>query len=222
MGRTISMPLSTPLSTQQATSQSKQQPKQQSKQQSNKQFLQQSISPSIQPNSVGPSSRHFTLRRAGLGVAVATALLLAPQLTLAGSARSEVLYKLTTKCSLNGGPALACEVEAANEQAATLYRHQIGSTISTIRITDKPVTMGSWNQTTKGWQPLSKAAARFSTNTICFNGRELCVVNPNYLNSVREQRPDATAGRDLVEVRFDQQGRINLSCFDSGCQEVKP
>ena len=206
MGRTISMSLSTPQSTPQST------PK----------ATQQSISPSSQPDSLRPSSRHFTLRRAGLGLAVATALLLAPQLTLAGSARSEVLYKLTTKCSLNGGPALACEVEAANEQAATLYRHQIGSTISTIRITDKPVTMGSWNQTTKGWQPLSKAAARFSTNTICFNGRELCVVNPNYLNSVREQRPDVTAGRDLVELRFDQQGRINLSCFDSGCQELKP
>ena len=205
MGRTISMSLSTPQSTPQST------PK----------ATQQSISPSSQPDSLRPSSRHFTLRRAGLGLAVATALLLAPQLTLAGSARSEVLYKLTTKCSLNGGPALACEVEAANEQAATLYRHQIGSTISTIRITDKPVTMGSWNQTTKGWQPLSKAAARFSTNTICFNGRDLCVVNANYLNSVREERPDATAGRDLLQVRFDSTGRVNLTCYDDGCKEVR-
>jgi hypothetical protein len=210
MGRTISMPLSTP----------------QSKPQATPQFIKQSISPSIrptsQPDSVRPYSRPLALKQVGLGVAVATALLLAPQLTLAGSARSEVLYKLTTKCSLNGGPALACEVEASNEQAATLYRHQIGATISTIRITDKPVTMSRWNQATKAWQPLSKAAARFSTNTICFNGSELCAVNPNYLNSVREQRPDVTAGRDLVELRFDQQGRINLSCFDSGCQEVKP
>lgn len=218
MGRTISMPLSTPQSTPQSTQQSIKQSTQRSTQQS----ISRSSRPSIQPDSVRPSSRPLALRPAGLGFALATALLLAPELTFAGSARSEVLYKLTTKCSLNGGPALACEVEAANEQAATLYRHQIGSTISTIRITDKPVTMGSWNQTTKAWQPLSKAAARFSTNTICFNGRELCVVNPNYLNSVREQRPDVTAGRDLVELRFDQQGRINLSCFDSGCQEVKP
>ncbi len=162
------------------------------------------------------------IRWAGLRLAVATALLLAPQVTLAGSVRSELLYKLSTSCSLNGGPAQACEVEAANEQSATLYRHQIGATTSTIRITDKPVTMSLWQQASKRWQPLGRAAARFSTNTICFNGRELCVVNANYLNSVREKSPDATAGRDLVEVRFDQQGRINLSCFDSGCQEVKP
>ena len=84
------------------------------------------------------------MRRAGLRLALATALLLAPQVTLAGAARSEILYKLSTTCSLNGGSAQACEVEAANEQSATLYRHQIGATTSTIRITDKPVTMSLW------------------------------------------------------------------------------
>ena len=79
--------------------------------------------------------------------------------------------------------------------------------------------MGSWNQTTKGWQPLSKAAARFSTNTICFNGRELCVVNPNYLNSVREDRQDLRLqGRDLVKVHFGPDGRVDASCYDSGCE----
>mgnify|MGYP007019758134 FL=1 len=64
------------------------------------------------------------------------------------------------------------------------------------------------------------AAARFSTNTICFNGRDLCAINPNYLNSVREDRPDATAGRDLVKVQFGADGRIDLTCYDDGCKGV--
>jgi hypothetical protein len=57
---------------------------------------------------------------------------------------------------------------------------------------------------------------------VCFNGRDLCVVNPNYLNSVVQDRPEAMAGRDLVQVFFGKDGRINLSCYDDGCQKVAP
>jgi hypothetical protein len=113
-------------------------------------------------------------------------------------------------------------VEAINEKGATLYRQTIGSTTETIRISDQPVRMERWDAKTKGWQSLTSAAARFSRNTVCFNGRDLCVVNPNYLNSVEEDRPEAMAGRDLVQVFFGKDGRINLSCYDDGCKRVAP
>ena len=113
-------------------------------------------------------------------------------------------------------------MEAVNEKGATLYRQTIGSTTETIRITDQPVRMERWDGQTEGWQSLTSAAARFSQNTVCFNGRDLCVVNPNYLNSVVQDRPEAMAGRDLVQVFFGKDGRINLSCYDDGCKKVAP
>jgi hypothetical protein len=30
------------------------------------------------------------------------------------------------------------------------------------------------------------------------------------------------AGRDLVQVFFGKDGRINLSCYDDGCKKVAP
>jgi hypothetical protein len=73
--------------------------------------------------------------------------------------------------------------------------------------------------TSTTWTPVHTAGALFSTNSICFNGRELCVVNPNYLNSVREDRQDLRLqGRDLVKVHFGPDGRVDASCYDSGCE----
>jgi hypothetical protein len=149
-------------------------------------------------------------------------------LTVAGTlgaaparAASEQLYVLDTTCSIQGGPVQPCVVEAINEDDVTLYRHRIGTTEEVIRISDKPVRMARWDATTKTWVGLSSAGARFSTNTICFNGRDLCVVNANYLNSVREEKSEAAAGRDLVRVKFDADGRINLTCYDEACEGVQ-
>jgi hypothetical protein len=137
----------------------------------------------------------------------------------------ETLYSLETRCSVAGGEPEPCVVEATKDAEGTTYRHTIGErpdTVSiTVRITDAPVRMRVWDVAKNTWTPLSSAAARFSTNTICFNGRDLCAVNANYLNSVREERPDATAGRDLVQVRFDESGRVDLTCYDDGCKEVR-
>jgi hypothetical protein len=150
---------------------------------------------------------------AGGCAAVGAVLLLAP---LPG--RSEVLYKLDTQCSLAGAPPQPCTVEAVNEGTATLYRHRIGAVTETIRVTEAPVRMSRWIEASKTWEPLKAAAARFSRNTVCFNGRQLCVVNPNYLNSVRQDNPNLLAQRDLVKVRFDSTGRMNASCYDDGCE----
>lgn len=133
----------------------------------------------------------------------------------------ETLYTLSTRCSVMGGEATPCTVEAVDEGEATLYRHTIGKNIETVRITADPVTMAIWKSDAEEWRPLLGAAARFSTNTICFNGRELCVVNPNYLNSVRQDSSNSRLqGRDLVMVLFGEDGRVDASCYDDACKRL--
>ncbi len=160
--------------------------------------------------------RHSLLPPGALLAAAASLGLLMP----AGPAGAQVLYSLDTRCSLNGGVPQPCTVEAINQPKLTEYRHRIGNVTETVRISDSPVRMQRWDGTSKQWQSLSWAAARFSTNTVCFNGRQLCVVNPNYLNSVRQQSPSVMTGRDLVKVHFGADGRIDATCYDNGC-EVK-
>jgi hypothetical protein len=130
----------------------------------------------------------------------------------------QLLYSLSTRCSVQGGAPVPCTVEAFDERGATLYRHRIGKKVETVRITDEPVTMAIWVNETSQWRPVRRAAARFSTNTICFNGRDLCVVNPNYLNSVRQDQTNTRLqGRDLVMVHFGTDGRVDASCYDDAC-----
>lgn len=161
----------------------------------------------------------------GLGAAPSTAApaTSAPAPASGAAAPAEaILYKLATTCSLAGAAPVSCTVEAINQGANTLYRHRIGAVTETIRITDDPVTMAIWKPGDKQWQQLRNAAARFSTNTICFNDRDLCVINPNYLNSVRQDDPTARLkGRDLVRVHFGPDGRVDASCYDAGCELVK-
>lgn len=137
----------------------------------------------------------------------------------AGGARAEVLYTLNTKCALGGAAPVACKVEAINETGATLYRHTIGATTHTLRISDQPARFTLWDGTTSSWKPLRNAAVRFSTNTLCLNDTELCVVNPNYLNSLLQERPDFR-GRDLVRVHFAASGRVDILCYDTGCSLI--
>jgi len=129
------------------------------------------------------------------------------------------LYKLNTRCSLAGAAPIACTVEAIDEGMTTLYRHQIGERSFTIRISDQPVRMSLLDPSTGRWQSLRSAGALFSKNTICFNDRDLCVINPNYLNSIREDHPDLRLrGRDRVQLHFGADGRVDASCYDAGCR----
>ena len=157
-------------------------------------------------------NRKTTLRHGLLLGGLALGLLAVPS-----PGRAEVLYKLETTCTLKGGAPVPCTVEAVDEGAATLYRHRIGAVTETIRVTDSPVRMTRWDPAIKEWQPLQQAGARFSTNTVCFNGLDFCVVNPNYLNSVRQSNATAMAQRDLVRVHFGADGRVDITCYDDGC-----
>ena len=170
------------------------------------------------PGSLDPIATATAGASAGVALGVAAALAMA---ILPGAARSEVLYSLETQCSIKEGAALACTVEASEAEGATLYRHTIGNRVELIKITDKPTHMSLWDPTTKTWSYLSSAGALLSRNTICFNGLDLCVVNPNYLNSIVEENPEVYEGRDLVRVKFGSDGRIDLTCYDEACEEVK-
>lgn len=142
-----------------------------------------------------------------------SACLLAPT-----SAQAGTLYSLSTVCSLAGAAPGPCTIEAVDQGTVTLYRHRIGRQEQIIGISEEPyVRMGLWNPTSRSWQALSSASARLSTNTICFNGTDLCAVNPNYLNSLRQEKGAALNGRDLIKVTFGSDGRINAYCYDDGC-----
>jgi hypothetical protein len=132
--------------------------------------------------------------------------------------QADTLYTLATSCSVAGAAPTACSIEAVDQGTVTLYRHRIGRQEQVIGISEDPyVRMGLWNPASKTWQPLRSATARLSSNTVCFNGTDLCAVNPNYLNSLRQQKGAALNGRDLIKVTFGSDGRINAYCYDDGC-----
>ena len=146
-------------------------------------------------------------------------LLLGALVLLGSAVHGEPIYTLKTTCSIRGAAPVPCEVTALNEEGVTRYSHSIGDRTITIRISGTPVRMTLWDGKSKQWQSLDRVAARFSTNTICFNGEELCVVNPNYLNSIREER-DNLQGRDLVMAHFGDDGRVDATCFDDACSLI--
>ncbi len=161
----------------------------------------------------GRSPGRSSLRRILLGC-----LLLGSTLVGALPSRADTLYTLDTFCSLNGTDAVRCSVAAVNSGDTTEYRHRIGAKEITFRISDEPYTrVELWDPAGKRWQSARSASAIFSLNAVCLNGTEFCVVNPNYLNSVREDMGRAVKGRDVLEVTFGSDGRVNASCYDEGC-----
>jgi hypothetical protein len=156
-----------------------------------------------------------SLVRLGAAVTMAIAVPAVP-------AGAETLYSLTTTCSLKGGASVPCTVEAVDVGEATEYRHSMGGTTVTYRVFDDPyVRIEAMNPATKSWTPARNAFIRFSRNELCFNDGAFCVVNPNYLNSVREEAGPAFAGRDLVGLAFGSSGRVEVACYDDGCRRLK-
>ncbi|MEB3255908.1 MAG: hypothetical protein VKJ05_05925 [Synechococcaceae cyanobacterium] len=166
------------------------------------------------------------MARGSLAAAATVSLLACLARLPAGAAQT--LYTLETRCSIQGAPPVACTVEALDNGTVTTYRHRIGERVETVRVSADPSRMEMWHPTSRSWRNLRDAEARFSTNTVCFNGRDLCVVNANYLNSLLEDRPDLR-GRDFVQAHFGPNGRVDVICYDTGCdrlhqksEEVKP
>lgn len=137
------------------------------------------------------------------------------------SARASTLYTLQTTCSLQGASPAPCLVEAVDVGESTEYRHRIGSTTVVYRIFDEPyVRIEGRNPGSGNWMPVRNAVIHFPDNQLCFNDKALCVVNPNYLNSVREEAGSTLTGRELVGLAFGSHGRVEIVCFDEGCQRL--
>ena len=151
---------------------------------------------------------------------IGSGLLLSPLLSPGGAARAQAqrqpaptpLYKLETNCSLNGSDQ-RCTVEAFDGSDATVYRTTANGETLSFRLIDKPEQRAAqlWNAQSKGWVGLDALSLDFTSNTLCINGQQLCMVNPNYFASIRDDHPDLRS--DLIVARFDaKDGRLAAIC----------
>ncbi|MEB3304192.1 MAG: hypothetical protein VKK99_06320 [Cyanobacteriota bacterium] len=157
-------------------------------------------------------------------LAAAASLLAAAALALPGALRAETLYTLDSFCSVNGTDAVPCRIEAINSGEATEYRHTLGGRKDgkevRFRVIDQPyIRIELWDTESKNWRSARNASAFFALNALCLDGTSFCAINPNYLNSVRQDLGRAVNGRSVLEVHFGKDGRIDASCYDAGCPD---
>lgn len=135
--------------------------------------------------------------------------------------QTTLLYTLNTTCTLRRAAAVPCVVQAVDVGEATEYRHRIGKSTFTYRVFDEPyVRIEGLNPNTRQWAPARNATIHLGHNELCFNDQALCVVNPNYLNSVREAAGTTFVGRERMGLAFGRQGRVEVVCFDKGCDRL--
>jgi hypothetical protein len=152
--------------------------------------------------------------------AAAAGLLAAPLLACPGALGAETLYTLESFCSVNGTDAVPCRIEAVNSGDATEYLHRLSNKEVRFRVSDTPYTrIELWDAERKSWRSARNAAAFFELNALCLDGTSFCAINPNYLNSVRQDLGRAVNGRSVLEVHFGKDGRIDASCYDAGCPD---
>jgi hypothetical protein len=153
-------------------------------------------------------------------LAAAAGLLAASTLLVAGPLHAQSLYTLESFCSLNGTDAVPCRIEAIDRSDSTEYQHRIGSKEVRFRVSDKPYTrIELWDGSSNSWRSAQNASAFFALNAVCLDGTSFCAINPNYLNSVRQDLGKSVNGRSVLEVHFGKDGRIDASCYDAGCPD---
>jgi hypothetical protein len=153
-------------------------------------------------------------------LAATAGLLAAPLLAFPGALQAETLYTLESFCSVNGTDAVPCRIEAINSGDATEYLHRLSNKEVRFRVSDTPYTrIELWDGERKSWRSARNAAAFFELNALCLDGTSFCAINPNYLNSVRQDLGRAVNGRSVLEVHFGKDGRIDASCYDAGCPD---
>ena len=130
-----------------------------------------------------------------------------------GNANQSALYSLETNCLIQNQNS-RCTVEASDGKDATLYRVKTqGRTIS-FRLIDSAVLRGAqlWDTDQKKWVALDRLSLDFKNNQMCINGNELCLTNPNYFASLRQDYPNLKA--DLIVSRFNAaDGRLSAICY---------
>ena len=123
------------------------------------------------------------------------------------------LYTLQTNCSVRG-EAKRCQVEAFDGSDATVYRTTINGERTSFRLIDSPGHRSAqlWSSEGRTWVALDRLSLDFETSTLCLNGDALCVENPNYFASLRQDYPDLRS--DLIVARFDAaSGKLAAICY---------
>ena len=161
---------------------------------------------------VAPARPTTGLRFLGAALTAVMALALS---AAAGEGKDSLnrLYVLQTNCSVRGKPQ-RCEVEAFDGKNATVYRTSIDGVRTSYRLVDTTGQRGAqlWSNDSRSWVALSKLSLDFDTRTLCLNGDELCIENPNYFASLRQQYPDLRS--DLIVARFDAKtAQLSAICY---------
>ena len=134
---------------------------------------------------------------------------------------AEELYSLDTTCK-TGDRSFACRVQAVNVDDTTEYRHQFGSRTVSYRVIEDPfVRIEGRGSNAEPWISVKNALINFKTEELCFNDEAFCVKNPSFLADVLINSGDAMQGRTRVGMAFAPNGRVDVACFDNGCDRLK-
>jgi hypothetical protein len=127
------------------------------------------------------------------------------------------LYTAETTC-LWRGKVDKCKVVATDTPDATTYRMTVANQEAmTVRLGDRPLLRAQvWNQSNQSWEGLRQLTVLIPEQVVCFNG-QLCVHNPNFVNSLLREKPGHRISKKMIRSRFDPQGEILAVCFDEGC-----
>jgi len=103
----------------------------------------------------------------------------------------------------------------------TEYRHQFGSRTVSYRVIEDPyVRIEGRGSNSKPWTSVKNALINFKTEELCFNDEAFCVKNPSFLADVLINSGDAIQGRTRVGMAFGPSGRVDVACFDNGCDRL--
>jgi len=139
----------------------------------------------------------------------------------ASAAVAQELYTLETTCR-SAGQTHSCTVVASNVDDTTEYVHKFGSKTVSYRVIDDPyVRIEGRASSTKPWTSVKNTTINFKTEELCFNKESFCVKNPKYLADVLVGSGDAMQGRTKVGMVFASNGRVDIACFDNGCNRLK-
>lgn len=125
-----------------------------------------------------------------------------------------LLYNLETNCSLAGGAQSRCSVEAFDGKGATVYRTTVNGERISFRLLDQSHRQGAelWDNQKKGWVSLNRISLDFAANAICIDKDRLCIENPNYFQSLREDYPNLKS--DLIIATFNpENGTLAAICY---------
>lgn len=134
---------------------------------------------------------------------------------------AQELYSLDTTCR-SGSRSFACRVQAVNVDDTTEYHHRFDTRTVSYRVIEDPyVRIEGRGGNGKPWSSVKNATINFKTEELCFNNQAFCVKNPSFLADVLINSGDAMQGRTKVGMVFGSNGRVDMACFDNGCDRLE-